>query len=148
VKAAAAREFNMQLRWGAGTVAGEANDPVVHDATLVTGTFHYVYIDLGDIELPKERNITIGQLTLELWTWETSGTAQNLDVDHFTFVPTDDSAIASVPPGSSLTTAGKLLTSPSRQRDQAQRGERGGRLGVQHQRHLHGYVGAVSHRGL
>jgi hypothetical protein len=112
VKAAAAREFNMQLRWGAGTVAGEANDPVVHDATLVTGTFHYVYIDLGDIELPRERNITIGQLSLELWTWETSGTAQNLDVDHFTFVPTDDSAIASIPPGSSLTTTGKLLTTP------------------------------------
>jgi hypothetical protein len=113
VEATAAREWNMQLRWGAGTVAGESNDAVTYDATNASSlSTTFVYIDLGNIELPLERNITIGQLTLELWTWQTSGTAQTLAVDHITLAPTDDSAIALIPPGASLSEVGKNLTSP------------------------------------
>jgi hypothetical protein len=114
-----ARKYDMQLRWGAGTVAGNSNDVVVHDTSnvLLLGgeNFHYVYIDLGDIELPQERNIAIGQLTLELWTWLESGAASHLDNDHLVFVPTDDTAIATVPPGADLSTTGKALVSPPQQ---------------------------------
>jgi hypothetical protein len=117
VKAAAALEWNLQLNWGPGTVAGESNDAVTHDVTDAT-SFHYVYIDVGDIELPREKNVAIGQLTLELYAWQSPDSSgaltahSTLNADHFVFAPTDDSALVTIPGESSISLKGKTLTSP------------------------------------
>jgi hypothetical protein len=111
VLAAAAKIYDLQLNWSAGTAALLSNDVVQHDTTAAVA-FNYVYISLGEIELPEELNITIANLTLELWTGIDSGAAANLDVDHIALVPANDVAFIAASTNATGSVLGKDLGIP------------------------------------
>jgi hypothetical protein len=111
VKGAAARLFKLQLVWGPGTSPQYSNDEVDHDLTNAT-TFNYVPVNLGEIELPEELGVQLGNFTMQLWTRQDSGTAQNLDVDDLWLVPAVDTAAATVSSGGEQSVFGSALTTP------------------------------------
>jgi hypothetical protein len=112
VKAGAARDFRLQLRWGPGGTAVNALPEAVHNVSAFAA-FDWVLLKLGTIRLPLETAVTFGTLTLELWSRQDSGTAQNLDVDYLQFVPGGRQAILTISGESSTTTTlGKDLVTP------------------------------------
>ncbi|MGH2692318.1 MAG: hypothetical protein ACRDHM_07410 [Actinomycetota bacterium] len=90
VKAAAARDYRLQLRWGLGTP-----DPVPFTEDEITwnlagsSSWDWVMQKLGKIKVPEEPAI-LGGLTLELWTRMAATPAATLDADYFFLVPSDE----------------------------------------------------------
>jgi hypothetical protein len=112
VKAGAARDFRLQLRWGPGGTALNSLPEVVHDVSSF-GSFDWILIKLGTIRLPLETTVTLGTLILEVWTRQNSGTAQNLDVDYLQFVPGEQQALIAISGEAGTTmTLGKDLVTP------------------------------------
>jgi hypothetical protein len=113
VKAAAARDFRLLLKWGPSTAdpPAFANDEVRHN-TEANGTppaFGYVELNLGRIYIPE--TVPLGGLALEIWTRQASGAAANLDLDLVWLVPAGASTVV-VPGGSATTSLGSELTTP------------------------------------
>jgi hypothetical protein len=116
VKAAAARDYRLQLRWGpATTEPPDFTLPAVAHNTAALGTpptFGYVEVNLGRIYIPEQVLTPYGGLRFELWTRLASGAAANLDVDLFWFVPTSSSTIVvpTVATSGGSVTGGELVT--------------------------------------
>jgi hypothetical protein len=113
-KAAAARDYRIQLRWGPSTADPPAyvNDEVSHN-TAANGTpaaFGYVELNLGRIFIPE--TVALSGLALEVWTRQASGTAQNLDLDLLWLVPAEQQGTIVVPGGSTASWLGSDLVTP------------------------------------
>lgn len=114
VKAAAARDYRLQLRWSPSVTTTPAFTlkEIKHD-TSAQGTpaaFGYVEKNLGRIVLPQQG--TLGGLTLDVWSYIASGTAQNLDCDLIWLVPAYDQGTIVTVGGSSTVTLGNAMASP------------------------------------
>lgn len=119
VKAAGARKYGIQLRWGAGSQVPvpNTNAEVYHDASNAS-SFDYVMVNLGRIHIPPEAVVTLGTIRLELWTRVYSGTDQDLSIDYLYFrpaasdYPNDQQALIQTAEGASETWLGSDLTTP------------------------------------
>jgi hypothetical protein len=114
VKAAGAKDYRLQLRWGPSTADPPALvlDEVQHDTSVngTPGTFGYVELNLGRIYIPE--TVALGGLRLELWTRHTSAVSANLDADLFWLSPVSSQGTVVVPGGGASDTPGADLTTP------------------------------------
>ncbi|MFL5736748.1 MAG: hypothetical protein ACJ76P_05355, partial [Actinomycetota bacterium] len=112
LKATAAAQHTVQLRWGPGASdpVPFSNDEYIHDVSGAT-SFEYVDVDLGIITIPEELAATLNQITLELWSRRDSGTG-NLNWDFVALVPTAGLSTIQVPGGSREKWLGSDLQTP------------------------------------
>ena len=90
VKTAGAYSYNLQLAWSAGGQTREMNDEFLLDGTADSAA-KWAMCDLGDIVIPDSTAVTLGSLSLELYTKCNAGTA-SLFPDYLAFVPVSNTA--------------------------------------------------------
>jgi hypothetical protein len=100
--------YQLQLLWGAGTTTSESEDVVSIDYTLES-VAEYQMIPVGYIHFPREKNIAIGQITLDLWG---STDGNQMHVDSLFILPADDSAVVEPVATGSVSITGDTLTTP------------------------------------
>jgi hypothetical protein len=69
-------------------------------------------VNLGEIEIPEELAIALGNFTMQVWTRQDSGTAQSLFIDALWLVPALDTTAAALPNTPAQTVLGSALATP------------------------------------
>ncbi len=87
MRATAAGKYTVKGIWAPSTIdpPAEAFEPVVHDVTNATA-FGFVEVKLGRIKMPKETEVSLAGLILEIHAKRNSGTGK-LRLDHVVPVP-------------------------------------------------------------
>ena len=114
MKPSAVSTHEVKLLWGLATTnpPAFANESVTVEVPSSASNFaYYTEWNMGRITVPTDRNVTVGNLTFDIYSRRASGSG-NLDLDFLWLTPANRVGTVIVPPGSITEFGGATLLTP------------------------------------